>query len=297
MDRRYFEAIGKYFPGITVDDICEFNAGWDYFVCAVKGKTAFRFPRREEYARQLPNEVSFLHEFAPLSPVPVPVPTLDRLPDGSPFVTYVFIPGDPFTPECATGFTAAELDGIAVQLGGFLSALHSFPVEKVTRLGFHTVDVLAAHEERGNESKELVYPLLTAAEQDWLTGRLDAYLEMITRHPPVCTPTHTDLLPEHMIIDARSHRLNGVIDYGDLEVYDPAADFTFLAHYGRRFLDTVYSNYLSPRDALFEERRLFYENYLYVLALKYSVEKGNTSRIPFYKNALCEHILVAQTRC
>jgi aminoglycoside phosphotransferase (APT) family kinase protein len=129
-----------------------------------------------------------------------------------------------------------------------------------------------------------------------LAGRLDSYRRLVTSHPPTLTPTHTDLLPEHMIIDAQAHRLNGVIDFGDLEVFDPAADFTYLRHYGQHFLDTVYRHYQPVRDPFFETRREHYEDFLYVLALKYSVEKANTTRIPIYKEELSKHILAAQTR-
>ena len=66
MEQRYLEEIKKRFPTVRSEDISEHDAGWDYFVYAVKGGTAFRFPRNEYYVRQLPNEVAFLQDFAPL---------------------------------------------------------------------------------------------------------------------------------------------------------------------------------------------------------------------------------------
>lgn len=294
MEQRYLEEIKKRFPDVRSEDLGEHDAGWDYFVCAVKEQTAFRFPRNEHYARQLPNEVTFLREFAPICPVRVPVPTLQTLPDGSPYVTYDFIPGEPFSVESATGFTRSDLWGIAAQLGMFLSALHSYPPERVTRLGFQRTDVIAAHENRIRETEKLVFPLMNKVEQKWLTERLDLFRVIVSQCPLRVRPTHTDLLPEHMIIDPQAHRLNGVIDYGDLELNDPAVDFIFLSHYGQDFLNAVYENYLPQRDELFETRRQLYDDFLYVLNLKHMVEKGYSAKIPFLKKQLSNHILITQ---
>ncbi len=294
MEQRYLEEIKKRFPTVRSEDISEHDAGWDYFVYAVKGGTAFRFPRNEYYVRQLPNEVAFLQDFAPLSPLRVPVPTLEHLPDGTPYVIYDFIPGEPFTVQAASSLTDAEMDGIASQLGAFLSVLHSYAPERVAQLGFQVTDLAAAHRNRIRETEELVYPLLTPSEQKWLGERLDRFTSIVERHPVKIVPTHTDLLPEHMIIDPQSHRLNGVIDYGDLELNDPAVDFTFLDHYGKRFLTAVYKHYLPARDEWFEIRRQLYDDFLYVLGLKYSVEKTNAAKIPFYKKQLSDHIFTAQ---
>lgn len=294
VEQKYLEEVKKRFPTVRSEEISEHDAGWDYFVCAVKGRIAFRFPRREHYARQLPNEVAFLRDFAPLSPVRVPVPTLEHLPDGTPYVTYDFIPGEPFTVQTASTLTDEEMDGIACQLASFLSALHSSPPERVAQLGFQVTDVRAAHQDRIRETEYLVYPLLNPSEQKWLGEQLDRFRGIVEQQPIKIVPTHTDLLPEHMIIDPLSHRLNGVIDYGDLELNDPAIDFTFLGHYGKCFLTTVYKHYLPTRDDLFETRRCLYDTFLYALDLTHMVEQGNASKISFFKDRLSDHILAAQ---
>lgn len=294
LDPRYLEAIQEQYPASNAGSLRVFDDGWDYLVCVVAGAHAFRFPRRAEYARQLPAEVTFLQQFAPLCPVRVPLSRLGHLKEGTPFAEYEFIPGVPFTPQLAADFTSAELAGIAAQLGGFLSALHSLPAQQISELGFRSDDPDHFFMEKSHDIHKNLSALLSAAENRWLQDRLEAYREITKKNPPALVPTHSDLLPEHMIVDPQRHCLNGVIDYGDLAIFDPAVDFTYLGRYGERFLQAVYEHYSQPQDETFEIRRRLYNDFLHVTNLNYAVEKNEPANIQKFKLELSNHIAANQ---
>ena len=122
--------VRKIIPDISNEKIQIFDDGWDYIVIVVNNETAFRFPRREDYAKTLPIEVNFLEQFA--SKCPVNVPKLIYKKDeetGISFVTYEFIPGVQFTKSISNSFSKEELLAIAQQLGSFLTTIHSFPIQ------------------------------------------------------------------------------------------------------------------------------------------------------------------------
>ena len=41
------------------------------------------------------------------------------------------------------------------------------------------------------------------------------------------TVIHSDIMPEHIIVNPKTHTLSGIIDFGDIEIGDPAYDFAF----------------------------------------------------------------------
>jgi len=47
------------------------------------------------------------------------------------------------------------------------------------------------------------------------------------------------MMPEHIIVEPETHKLNDIIDFGDMIIADPAYDFTFLRKYGQKFLETA----------------------------------------------------------
>ncbi len=54
---------------------------------------------------------------------------------------------------------------------------------------------------------------------------------------------HDDLWYKHIYHDPSTGRLTGIIDWGDIEITDPAKDFYGFWVYGESFLDEVLSHY------------------------------------------------------
>jgi len=69
---------------------------------------------------------------------------------------------------------------------------------------------------------------------------------------------HGDLEAEHLLIAPETEELQGVLDWADACVGDPARDFgAFWAWGGERFLFDLLANYTCPLDRNFLDRCLF----------------------------------------
>lgn len=285
------KVVKRKFSNVDDKGIQIFDDGWDYIVIVVNNETAFRFPRREDYATTLPIEMNFLELFADKSPVRVPKLTYQKdETTGIPYVSYSFIPGIQFTINVSSTFTKDELLTIAKQLGVFLTAIHSFSLEKAKQLGIKQIDSFDSCQKRLTKIKKKVFPYIVEHERRWIVTLFEDFLRIITKTPIKSVLTHSDLMPEHIIVDPKTHTLSGIIDFGDILIADPAYDFTFLARYGRDFLDECYKNYGLQRDDMFEKRRKFYEDRLAVTNLEHSLELGDQERITMHKRQLSEYV-------
>lgn len=283
--------VRKIFPDISDEKIQVFDDGWDYVVIVVNNELAFRFPRRKDYAKTLPIEVKFLELFADKSPVRVPKLTYQKdETTGISYISYHFIPGVQFTKNISSTFSKDELLAVAKQLGTFLTVIHSFSVKEAKQLGIQQIDSFDSWQKRLTKIKKEVFPHIAEHERRWIVTLFKDFLGIITKIPIKSVLTHSDIMPEHIIVDPKNHTLSGIIDFGDILIADPAYDFTFLARYGQDFLNESYKSYGLPRDQTFEKRRQFYEDRLAVTNLEHSLELKNEERVIMHKNQLSEYV-------
>ncbi len=290
---KYLQVIKKLFPTVSKEQIKVFDDGWDFYVFLVNKKTTFRFPRRKYYADKLPLEVDFITKFKKLSPIPIP--NLKLHIDKSlkfPYVTYPFIPGVQFKKELASTFSQEEQLTITKQLAHFLSALHSFPLKKIKALKKYRLEDLKAWKNRLEKIKQIVFPYIQSNEKKWIERVFNNFFAVMKKSKIKPCVTHSDIMPEHIIVDPKKHSLSGIIDFGDIAIGDPAFDFTFLNKYGKDFLTKVYEEYKLPLDQYFETRRQFYEDRLVVTNLEHSIGLKDKKKILIHKKQLSDYVAV-----
>lgn len=268
--------------------------GNDHYVFVVDDETALRFPK-------VPHEIdpkrsAFLRRFAGLSPLPVPEIEIHRdSHTGLAYESVTFFPGAPFDPSVARAFSQQELLTIAAELGRFLSALHSFPVEEARALGIDELDPseFGDYMERSERAypllKHLVFPHVPEPEREWIETLFTEYIALVKANPFPTMMTHSDMWVFHIIVDPNAHTLAGVIDYS-LRIADPARDFKAFEHYGHDFVDAVYRSYSLPIDEFFDRRRLFYTGHDEVFELARQIERGNKQRIEQHSRTLSDYI-------
>jgi len=175
-------------------------------------------------------------------------------------------------------------------LGSFLTTVHSFPIEKAKHLGIQQIDSFDSWQKRLIKIKKEVFPHIDENKQQWIITLFNNFLKTIAKVPIKSVLTHSDIMPEHIIVDTKIHTLSGIIDFGDILIADPAYDFTFLARYGQDFLNECYKNYGLQIDDMFKKRRQFYEDRLVVTNLEHSLELGDQERIVTHKEQLSEYV-------
>ncbi len=290
---KYLPILVKHYPDITSDKIKLFDDGYDHYVLLVDNLHAFRFPRTEALGESDRVENALLIKFAQISPVAIQQITghFDNE-SGINYQTYEFIPGIRLSRKMASSLTEQELVNIAIDMGNFLSSLHSFSKEDALKMG---IESLVSPQDYGEYFKEFLekdresfFSLLSVQEQKWIEQSVKDFYILTKDHPFEMRVTHSDMLPEHIIIDPVTHKMNGIIDFS-LRIADPANDFKFFDRYGEIFLKTVYKNYLEV-DEYFDKRRKFYAGDLPVTNLYESIERNDSSNIDLLLKQLKEYI-------
>ena len=221
------------------------DEGWDFRVFEVDGRWLFRFPKREASVAKLNTEYKLLSGLEGW--VSLPIPNYEYFCESSenssrPFAGYRKLPG-------IGGDTSKMVDhnGVARQLGVFLSRLHTYPVDKAREAGVQEkLDLVAHLRDRSREQLRNLDGLNVNP------GLLRRYLE---NDAPVsfegaASLVHNDLWAEHILVDNPSNGVSGIIDWGDTVIGDPAIDFACLyTWYGESLLENVLVHYTGKLDA------------------------------------------------
>lgn len=266
--------VERHFPDLAPARLELLGQGWDNTAYVVNGALVFRFPRRSAFAGLLRAEVEILPRLAPHLPLPVSCPTLSA--EGGEefpflFAGYPLIPG---TTACRLSWSEAQREACAAPLGHFLAALHGIPVSDA--------DLARGPGDRMEKANLPRRVAMVRERLAGLTGRggpvplpeVVRAMEALQETPPwgrrPCW-VHGDFYLRHLIAD-EARRLQGVIDWGDVHLGDPALDlsiaFTFLPAAARETFRAAYG----PIDADTWERSRFRALFYGAVLYHYGVE-------------------------
>jgi aminoglycoside 2''-phosphotransferase len=262
----YQAVINEKFPQLEVKKIEYLAEGWESVACVVNEEFIFRFPKTPGASRYLGVEMQLLPELAGYLPLPIPrFEYVSKTPSSIypfSFVGYKMIEGD---------FLEAKLEELENAkwwqpiLGNFITVLHTFPLDKASSLGVSEIDLIAKmtgrppkkgvtwHEnltEFYELSREKAYPLLPQAVQANITKRFEDFLNDPRHFEFTPVLLHADFSPDHILIDLERQKINGVIDFGDAGIGDPALDCLWM--------DDFLPYYKGEVDATFKARYDFY---------------------------------------
>lgn len=249
--------LGRQFPDLDPTAVAYLGEGYDSTVFEVDARWVFRFPKRADVERQLLLEMRVLPVLAQQAPLPVPAFRFHGRPSGlfpRHFGGYTKLEGVP-----ALGLEpgAAVRVGWAPVLAGFFSWLHSFPVDEAVGLGVPVQDAASLIAEARTEA---LHDL--AALNPVIPGTtLDQWGAWLAEAPPApATPStavlvHGDFAAEHVLHEAGTQAITGLIDWSDMVVGDAALDLAGLFHWGGDDLaDAVLSGYSGRVDGLLVDR-------------------------------------------
>jgi aminoglycoside 2''-phosphotransferase len=223
--------IEKCFPQLRIRHSRQIVTGWENLVLEVNREYVFRFPKYQETEKRLRSEIAFL-------------PTLRRhLSTQVPDYEFIWKGGRKYPHwfggyRKISGVTVQSLPfrkewtrPLAAQIAGFLKELH-----KIRFRGNRFRDIPRYSPEEWFRSLRLqhrkicriVYPLLDSrlrekSEEFWqklLSEFRDSSFEP--------TLIHGDLGTENILFDPASVRLTGVLDWGYMQISDPALEFAHL---------------------------------------------------------------------
>ncbi|MBO0774499.1 MAG: phosphotransferase [Actinobacteria bacterium] len=245
--------IAAQFPGLAGREVSRLGAGWDHELFCLGGEWILRFPRRAERVPWLTRETGIMPIIAAALGPKVPAFELIGQPDGLfpyPFVGYRRLPG-----VAADQIPVAAPQSLAADIAELLSALHRIDPDRVPPApdgrGRPTGDELRAELTGAAQlARPLLAPGLRSAAEPYLAGRVP--------EPPQDGPRrliHNDICPDHVLVDASTGRLAGLIDFTDAVAGDPVVDFTGLIGVGGyHFISQVVARYGLPLDDGFAAR-------------------------------------------
>lgn len=239
------DLLRQHFPALEFREVRIVEDGWDSLVVEIDEQWVFRFPRRPEVEGWVEREIRLLPILAETLPVAVPRFELVAR-NGVVCVGYRRITGSP----ASSGIS--ELAGRDV--GSFLTALHRSPLEPARAIGVPFFDPAAWREHfasLGDDFRRRVYPLLRSGECQQ-AETVFARIHELDFEPALI---HGDLGPAHIL--CQDGRLNGVIDWSDARIGDPALDLAWcLNGVAAEVAEAVAQTYVV--DAGLRERALFY---------------------------------------
>jgi aminoglycoside 2''-phosphotransferase len=275
MIQRRIDQVKQIFP-FKISTLSIYDNGEDFLVLEINQDWMFRFPRNNAAHKVLRVEQQFLPQFEVISPIPIPKIRYA----GEDFSGYPKIEGSLLSPKLFESLPDRVRAVIARQVGGFLSKLHTFPLEKALAMGFS---------EGWDGWRQNAYqrfqanagPLLSRTARKNVNKLFDRFFDLNWQRVVI----HGDFYPtDHVFFDEESLQLCGVIDFGDLTIEDAATDFqSIYEDYGEIFLHDVLTNYSCSVDQIFlerikvriEARPLFEASY----ALEYGLEGRFKRRI------------------
>jgi aminoglycoside 2''-phosphotransferase len=264
-------AINASFPDVGAAELRYIGSGSLYDVFLNADGWAFRFPRWN-WSGDLFEQEAIVHRFvAQRIPSRIRLPRVELL--APPSVEFPYpIAGHRYIP----GVGAEELDdellpAVAREIAMLLDALHSTPTPLARAAGIHeflTDEGRFEWVENGvNHVVKLrgLDPVLDRAI-DWLmtalpTPQFDAPWQLI----------HGGLESRHILVDPSTGLIQGVIDWTDSHLGDPARDFVFLVTWkGWQFAEEVLRLYPRAIDRQFRGRLRFMAQLLSLMELAYA---------------------------
>jgi aminoglycoside 2''-phosphotransferase len=249
-------------PSLDIDKIQAIDKGWDNFVCTVNDDYIFRFPRRQTSAESLELEQTVLPVIAPQLNVQIPqfkFMTGSARDYQTMCVGYPKIDGQEFTQDVYSKLKAAgRLDHIIKQIGEFLTTLHSFPQSEACQLGVQKKGGRVAWKNYYQQIKTKLYARLSQTQTKQIDKFFADYLNQPAQYDFKPVLTHGDFGDIHILVNADKGSVEGIIDFGDMALADPAQDFVGLYSFSPTFLKQILQEYQLSVNDQFMMRVLFY---------------------------------------
>ncbi len=210
-----------------------------------------RVAKHEEASRALSREACLLSKIADALPLPVPQPRVGRDATGNVVSLHQEVVGVELVPGRWQGLPEPARGDMARRMGAFLAALHGLGTAAGEACELPVTDPaadVARLAGRVEEEGDFLPPDL----RDALGRRFAAYLEGGPGWAYEAAILHGDFGPGHVLVDPAAAAVQGVIDWGDARIGDPARDFIFVYEdWGPAFLDLAAEGYgLEPPERL-----------------------------------------------
>ena len=279
----------KSCPDFAVEDIAKIGEGMDSEAYSVNDSYIFRFPKSAEVRQNLAKEIAALPILQ--EKLNFKIPNFEFAGIGNSFVGYRKIEGEFLSRDLFDSFSNAEQAKIQESLAGFLMTIHRQNIDEFTKLGIEIQDFRADYKCDFEETQKNIFPLLSIEDQEFIAGQFQSYLENDENFSYQPVLLHNDLSSDHILVDAETAQINGIIDFGDIGIGDGDYDLMCLhGDYGKDFVTRFLQFY-----SHFDSQKLFSKLNFWMLvndlqAVKHYLEEGNAAKFKEYKKYLLNRL-------
>ena len=263
LNERIRRLLAEYLPGHQADSIRQLGEGQEHAAYDVDGLIV-RFVKGTDRSVVL-HDARLLEAVAAISPLPVPQPVFVDAEEGC--LAYRRLNGIPLLDLAPV----ADGTSVGAELGGFLAALHAVPASRMAEL----VDVDAQPLDGWLTDAAGEYEAVAASVPPEHQGWIEAFLAAPPPGPAAgLVFSHNDLGIEHVLVDPSSMRVQGIIDWSDAAITDPAYDLgLILRDLGPAPLAAALGAY-GPTTPGLVERAWCYARCSVLEDLRYGIESG-----------------------
>ncbi|GAA3408552.1 phosphotransferase family protein [Paenibacillus hodogayensis] len=267
------------YPELAAETFRIVDSGRQNLIIVVGERIVFRFPLTSDLS-SLRLEQRILPQLAERLPLPIPKLLYSSEPaEPAVYVGYPLVPGQSLEGGKLAALDERTQEALARQIAGFLTALHLFDDDPITRVDTGSFQTSWRKNWGGyyRSLETLLFPRIGRREQLWIMEVFYRYL-----YPPghfefrPCL-IHGDFKNDHILYDPAAGKLTGIIDFGQLKMGDPAYDYHDLCiTYGEPFSRAVLRYYKGPSDPTFLSRCMtFYANLLKFSSMMGAVQNND----------------------
>lgn len=232
---------------------CEFkadNSGWTNFAIKVDNKYLFRFPKNDDAYYSINKEYKILEILNKKlqNNIKVPDYIFSNLNSDCPFVGYEIIQGEFLTADLFDSLSGEKKESVLNNMAIFLNTLHSIDYSE---LNLEPVDPIKWYQELYKRVQEVCYKYFDGDLINRTTELFEMFFNDKTMHNYKPTLVHGDLSEDHIIVTKDGV---GIIDFGDLMVFDPAYDLIWAYICDKDFYSKLFEKYSGNKDDYFEHR-------------------------------------------
>lgn len=221
----------------------------DFCTCYLVNQThVLRIAKHAEASASLRREMLLLPDLKGC--IDVHIPLIQgagiRVDSGEQFVFYPLVPGTILEPEVISSLDTTCRSNLVRQMAGFVTQLHSFPVERARSYGLKEMNPRHYLPELMDRARDGISYRLDRDVWRYYQRLVEFYLDTPEFHAYTPALLHGDLSPGHFLGDVERCVLTGVIDFGDSFIGDPYWDLIFvLEDYGKDILE-LFLTFHSP---------------------------------------------------
>ena len=263
-------------PDLRITSLAFLGAGDFCHAYLLNDQHVVRLPRHDTAAHALAREACLLPRIASSLPLRVPTPhCISRRDEPCVVALHHVIIGEPLTHERWLQRPEMQRIALARQLGTFLRRLHVTAVSIPNACDIHTLDHHALAE-RSLQHLNHMAGVLPNELRGALAQCLANYRTDAAEWSYAPALLHGDISPEHVLIDSDAAVINGVLDWGDVAIGDPARDFIYTYEdWGSDFLRAALDGYGNATPAFLT--RVYYHYIVEQLDWTHAADQAGNS--------------------